>query len=717
MSKKKTSKRQKRLEEVKHTQKEIRKVLKSANEALSIRQLKRKIDAATMPHIFNDALDYLRARGEVKELKDGRLAFSEADKMEKGRYVTGTIDMTATGNAYLLSPEMDSDVFISRGNLNKAFDGDQVKVELTKIRGKKPEGKVREIIQRHQREIVGTVQMGKGFAFVVPDHRKVPIDIFVPPAKLGNAKEGDRVIVRIVEWNENMKNPQGEIVENLGHLGENDAEMKSILVESGFPLQFSQAVMKEADRIGMDIPKEEIVKRRDFREITTFTIDPDDAKDFDDALSIRQLENGHYEVGVHIADVSHYIRPGSALEKEAVRRSTSVYMVDRVLPMLPEKLSNMVCSLRPNEEKLCYAAVFELDDQARIHKRWFGRTVIRSDRRFTYDEVQQIIDGKDGDFKKEILTLNTLSQVLRKEKFKNGAIAFETVEFKFILDIDGVPLDVIPKERKEAHMLIEDFMLLANREVARYVGKPRANKKVRPFVYRVHDQPNPEKLADFARTAKTFGYDFKYDTPRVAAESLNKLMKAIKGKPEQDILEKLAIRSMAKAIYTTKNIGHYGLGFEYYTHFTSPIRRYPDIMVHRLLDDELHKRKAANQDELEAKCRHSSWMEVKAVEAERESVKYKQVQFMMNKVGEEFDGIISGVVAFGLFIELLDSRAEGLVDIDSLRHDFFVYNESNHALIGSETGIMYRLGDKVRVKVVKADLERRRLDFELVAPL
>lgn len=717
MSKKKTSKRQIRLEEVKHTQKEIRKVLKSANEALSIRQLKRKIDAATMPHIFNDALDYLRARGEVKELKDGRLAFSEADKMEKGRYVTGTIDMTATGNAYLLSPEMDSDVFISRGNLNKAFDGDQVKVELTKIRGKKPEGKVREIIQRHQREIVGTVQMGKGFAFVVPDHRKVPIDIFVPPAKLGKAKEGDRVIVRIVEWNENMKNPQGEIVENLGHLGENDAEMKSILVESGFPLQFSQAVMKEADRIGMDIPKEEIARRRDFREITTFTIDPDDAKDFDDALSIRQLDNGHYEVGVHIADVSHYIRPGSALEKEAVRRSTSVYMVDRVLPMLPEKLSNMVCSLRPNEEKLCYAAVFELDDQARIHKRWFGRTVIRSDRRFTYDEVQQIIDGKDGDFKKEILTLNTLSQVLRKEKFKNGAIAFETVEFKFILDIDGVPLDVIPKERKEAHMLIEDFMLLANREVAQYVGKPRANKKVRPFVYRIHDQPNPEKLADFARTAKTFGYDFKYDTPRVAAESLNKLMKAIKGKPEQDILEKLAIRSMAKAIYTTKNIGHYGLGFEYYTHFTSPIRRYPDIMVHRLLDDELHKRKASDQDELEAKCRHSSWMEVKAVEAERESVKYKQVQFMMNKVGEEFDGIISGVVAFGLFIELLDSRAEGLVDIDSLRHDFFVYNESNHALIGSETGIMYRLGDKVRVKVVKADLERRRLDFELVAPL
>ncbi len=717
MSKKKTSKRQKRLEEVKHTQKEIRKVLKSANEALSIRQLKRKIDAATMPHIFNDALDYLRARGEVKELKDGRLAFSEADKMEKGRYVTGTIDMTATGNAYLLSPEMDSDVFISRGNLNKAFDGDQVKVELTKIRGKKPEGKVREIIQRHQREIVGTVQIGKGFAFVVPDHRKVPVDIFVPPAKLGNAKEGDRVIVRIVEWNENMKNPQGEIVENLGHLGENDAEMKSILVESGFPLQFSQAVMKEADRIGMDIPKEEIARRRDFREITTFTIDPDDAKDFDDALSIRQLDNGHYEVGVHIADVSHYIRAGSALEKEAVRRSTSVYMVDRVLPMLPEKLSNMVCSLRPNEEKLCYAAVFELDDQARIHKRWFGRTVIRSDRRFTYDEVQQVIDGKDGDFKKEILLLNTLSQVLRKEKFKNGAIAFETVEFKFILDIDGVPLDVIPKERKEAHMLIEDFMLLANREVAQYVGKPRANKKVRPFVYRVHDQPDPEKLADFARTAKTFGYDFKYDTPRVAAESLNKLMKAIKGKPEQDILEKLAIRSMAKAIYTTKNIGHYGLGFEYYTHFTSPIRRYPDIMVHRLLDDELHKRKAANQDELEAKCRHSSWMEVKAVEAERESVKYKQVQFMMNKVGEEFDGIISGVVAFGLFIELLDSRAEGLVDIDSLRHDFFVYNESNHALIGSETGIMYRLGDKVRVKVVKADLERRRLDFELVAPL
>ena len=717
MSKKKTSKRQKRLEEVKHTQKEIRKVLKDANEPLSIRQLKRKIDAATMPHIFNDALDYLRARGEVKELKDGRLEFSEANKMDKGSYVTGTIDMTGTGNAYLVSPEMDSDVFISRGNLNKAFDGDQVKVELTKIRGKKPEGKVREIIHRHQREIVGTIQMGKGFAFVVPDHRKIPIDIFVPPAKLGKAKEGDRVIVRIVEWNDNMKNPQGEIVEILGHLGENDAEMKSILVESGFPLEFSQAVMKEADRIGMEIPEEEIARRRDFREVTTFTIDPDDAKDFDDALSIRKLDNGRYEVGVHIADVSHYIRPGSALEKEAFRRSTSVYMVDRVLPMLPEKLSNMVCSLRPNEEKLCYAAVFEMDEEARIHKRWFGRTVIRSDRRFTYDEVQEIIEGKKDRYSKELLQLNALSLILRKEKFKNGAIAFETVEFKFILDMNGVPLDVIPKERKEAHMLIEDFMLLANREVAEYVGKPAANKNVRPFVYRVHDQPNPEKLADFARTAQTFGYEFKYDTPRVAAESLNKLMKAIKGKPEQDILEKLAIRSMAKAIYTTKNIGHYGLGFKYYTHFTSPIRRYPDIMVHRLLDDELHRRKAVSQDELEAKCRHSSWMEVKAVEAERESVKYKQVQFMMNKVGEEFDGIISGVVSFGLFIELLDSRAEGLVDIDSLQHDFFVYNGSNHALIGSETGIMYRLGDKVRVKVVKADLQRRRLDFQLVAPL
>jgi len=717
MSKKKTSKRQKRLEEVKHTQKEIRKVLKNTNEPLSIKQLKRKIDAATMPHIFNDALDYLRARGEVKELKNGRLAFNEANKMEKGRYVTGTIDMTANGNAYLVSPDMDSDVFISRGNLNKAFDGDQVKVELTKIRGKKPEGKVREIIQRHQREIVGSVQMGKGYAFVVPDHRKIPIDIFVPPSKLGKAKEGDRVIVRIVEWNENMKNPQGEIVEVLSHLGENDAEMKSILVEAGFPLEFSKAVMNEADGIHMDIPKEEIARRKDFRGITTFTIDPVDAKDFDDALSIRKLDNGHYEVGVHIADVSHYVPPGSALDKEAFRRSTSVYMVDRVLPMLPEKLSNMVCSLRPNEEKLCYAAVFEMDDRAQVHKRWFGRTVIRSDRRFTYDEVQEIIEGKEGDFKKEIFTLNELSRILRKEKFKNGAIAFETVEFKFLLDIDGVPLDVIPKERKEAHMLIEDFMLLANREVAQYVGKPRANKKVRPFVYRVHDQPNPEKLADFARTAKTFGYDFKYDTPQIAAESLNKLMKAIKGKPEQDILEKLAIRSMAKAVYTTKNIGHYGLGFEYYTHFTSPIRRYPDIMVHCLLDDELHNRKAVDRDELESKCRHCSWMEVKAIEAERESVKYKKVQFMMNKVGEEFDGIISGVVAFGLFVELLDSRAEGLVDIDSLNHDFFVYNESNHALIGSETGIMYRLGDKVRVKVMKADLQRRRLDFKLVAPL
>ncbi len=711
------SKRQKRLEEVKHTQKEISKVLKDSSEPMSIRQIKRKIDAATMPHIFNDALEYLRARGEVKERKDGKLEFNRANKLDKGNYVTGTIDMTSTGNAYLVSPDMESDVFISRGNLNRAFDGDLVTAELTKIRGKKPEGKVREILERRQREIVGTVHMGKGFAFVVPDHRKIPIDIFIPPEKLGNVRDGEKVIARIIDWNKNMKNPQGEILEVLGHLGENDAEMKSILAESGFPLHFPDAVMQEADAIGMEIPEEEIAKRRDFRDVTTFTIDPNDAKDFDDALSFRKLENGRYEVGIHIADVSHYVKEGTALEKEAYRRSTSVYLVDRVLPMLPEKLSNMVCSLRPNEEKLCFAAVFELDEKAQVHKRWFGRTVIKSDRRFTYDEAQEIIEGKDGDFKEEILKLNELSLHLRKEKFKNGAIAFETVEFKFILDIDGVPIEVLPKERKEAHMLIEDFMLLANKEVATYVGKPHPNKKTRPFVYRVHDRPDPEKLADFARTAKTFGYDFKYDTPRVAAESLNKLMKEIKGKPEQDILEKLAIRSMAKAIYTTNNIGHYGLGFKYYTHFTSPIRRYPDVMVHRLLDDELHNRKFKNQAELEQKCRHSSAMEVKAVEAERESVKYKQVQYMMDKVGQEFDGIISGVVNFGLFVELIDSRAEGLVDIDSLKHDFFVYNESNHALIGSETGIMYRLGDKVRVRLVKADLERRRLDFELIAPL
>lgn len=678
---------------------------------------KKLVKPATKDEVFQ-ALALLERKGNISVNEHGKFSMGKnyipVSKSSSQKTVTGVVDLTQSGNAYIISPELDQDVFISRGNMLRAFDGDRVKVALKPGNRRRAEGEIIEVIDRARHDIVGTVEVTGDYAFVVPDKRKIPIDIFIPPGQVGDVLDGDRVICRIVEWPDNKKNPQGEIIERLGALGNNDVEMKSILVENGFPLEFSDRVKQEVAELSFDIPEEELKNRRDFREVTTFTIDPEDAKDFDDALSIRQLENGNWEVGVHIADVSFYVRPGTALDKEAYHRGTSVYLVDRVLPMLPEELSNIVCSLRPNETKLTYSAVFELDDKAKVHDRWFGRTVIHSDRRFTYEEAQTLIEGEEGDFGDEVRQLNALALELRKKKFANGAIAFETTEVKFKVDLEGKPLGVFLKERKEAHMMIEDFMLLANKEVAYYANHQKRNNKSVPFVYRIHDQPDLEKLIDFARMANTFGYKLNIQTPDQIQQSLNELMEAIQGKPEQDVLEQLAIRSMAKAVYSTHNIGHYGLAFSHYTHFTSPIRRYPDILVHRILDDLLISDKFKPVEKLEDKCVRCSWMERKAMDAERESIKYKQAEFMQLHIGEEFDGIITGVVNFGLFVEIIENKCEGLVDIDSIQDDYYVYYEKENALLGRSTGRRYRLGDKVRIKVIKTDVQQRRIDFELV---
>ena len=684
------------------------------------KQLTKKVIQHGSKEEIAKAINDLKSKGKLRITDTNKLQYIHQQEKgstpkSTGKVVEGVLDMTLNGSAYLISPDMDQDVYIPQKFTNKAFDGDRVKVALFKgKKGRKPEGEVSEIIARARHEFVGSVQVSNDFGFVVPDHARMNVDVFIPKENLKDVRDGDRVIVRMTHWPEDKKNPYGEIVEKLGAIGNNDIEMKTILIENGFPLKFSQKVMDEVEEISDKIKEDEIAKRRDFRDITTFTIDPEDAKDFDDALSIRKLENGNWEVGVHIADVAYYVKPGTQLDKEAYRRATSVYLVDRVLPMLPERLSNIICSLRPNEEKLCFAAVFEMNDDAEVQKRWFGRTVINSDRRFTYEQVQEIIEGEEGDFKDDILELNKLAHKLRERKFKNGAIAFETVEVKFHIDQMGVPIGVYVKERKEAHMLIEDFMLLANKEVAEFASKIEVNHKKSPFVYRVHDTPNVEKLEEFSLFARKFGYKVNFDTPKQVSESLNRLMQEIKGKPEQDLLEQLAIRSMAKAVYTTKNIGHYGLAFDHYTHFTSPIRRYPDVMVHRLMEEILEKKLQSKQPELEEKCTHSSWMERKAMDAERESIKYKQVEFMMNKIGQEYDGIVTGVVHFGLFVEIIENKCEGLVDIESMREDDFTYNERENSLEGMITGKKYLLGDKVRIRVLKADLEKRRLDYELV---
>lgn len=660
--------------------------------------------------LLNTCLTELAANGELDEPSRGKYCMRR-----KAAYVEGTIDMTSSGAAYIVSEEFDSDIYVSVNNLHHALDGDLVKAYVYTDRSHKHvEGEVIEIVKRKREAFVGIVDMSKHYAFLVPERNQMPFDIFIPLDKLNNAKKGQKAVARIVEWNDNQKNPIGEIIEVLGNPGENNTEMHAILAEYGLPYKFPARVEEATKEIDEEIPAQEIATRRDFRSVTTFTIDPADAKDFDDALSFRRIDDNRTEVGVHIADVTFYVRPNTVLEKEAYSRATSVYLVDRTVPMLPEKLSNKVCSLRPDEEKLCFSAVFELDNDANILSQWFGRTVIKSDHRFAYEEAQEIIETKQGPLSEEILALNDLAQKMRKKRFASGAISFERSEVKFKLDADARPIGVYLKEQKEANQLIEEFMLLANRKVAEFIGKPEENKKKRTFVYRIHGEPNQDKLTAFATFIKRFGYQLQTKSKKKIANSINNLLTAVNGKAEQTVVETLAIRTMARAEYSTKNIGHYGLAFDYYTHFTSPIRRYPDMMVHRLLALYLEDGKSVNADTYEEMCKHSSEMEQLAASAERASIKYKQVEFMKDNVGKIFDGVISGVTQWGIYVELNDSKCEGMVSVRSLTDDFYEYDEAEFAVIGHRSKRRYTMGDKVSVRVTAANMEKKQLDFELV---
>lgn len=687
---------------------------KNGNQLMNYKQVAAKLNItdaeskAAIADILNDA----SKEGFFQQPERGKFKLRQLNV-----YITGTVDMTADGSAYIVpDDELENDIFVAPRKLRQALHGDYVKVHVyERKKGKKREGEVVEILQRAKTDFTGTIEISKNYAFFLPDDRKMLNDIFVPLANLNGAKDGEKVVVSIIEWPKNAKNPIGTVKAVLGKKGENDTEMNAILTDFGFPLKFPDEVEKAVQAIPDEIPTEEIAKRRDFRDVLTFTIDPFDAKDFDDAISFRVLDNSNYEIGVHIADVTYYVTPDSILDKEAFSRGTSVYLVDRVIPMLPERLSNDLCSLKPNVDRLTFSAVFEMDDKANVLNEWFGRTIIHSDRRFTYEEAQEIIETKEGDHAEAILKLNELAHILRERKFKNGAISFESEEVKFHLDENGKPLGVYTKIRKDAHKLIEDFMLLANRKVAEFIGKRGKGKNKPGFVYRFHDVPNTETLTSFSTFAARFGHKLNLRTEKEAAKSLNALMTRIEGTKEQNLLTSLAIRSMAKAIYTTKRHSHYGLAFDYYTHFTSPIRRYPDVMVHRLLQFYLEGGKNINIEQYEKMAEHSSQMEKKAAEAERASIKYKQAEFLQNQIGVEYIGIVSGVTEWGMYVEIEENKCEGMVRLRDITDDFYILDEKNYAIIGQRKKKVYQLGDEVRIKVKKVDLEKRQIDFTLIS--
>ncbi len=637
-------------------------------------------------------------------------------KSSQVQLLKGKLEISRSGMGFVIVEHQEKDILVKPNDFGKAFNGDIVRVQVAKGGStiKRAEGKIVDVVERKQTTFVGNVQVKNNVAFFVVSGDKPIPDFYIPIEKLNGAQDGDRVIAKLVKWDKDDRKPQGEIESVITAQDDADMAMKEILIEAGFSLGFDADVMKEAEQLSGKITREETSKRKDCRDILTFTIDPVDAKDFDDAISIRNLDNGNYEIGVHIADVSHFLKPNSLLDKSAYARATSVYLPDRVNPMLPEKISNELCSLRPNEDKYTFSVIFQITNRAEIKHKWIGKTLIHSNHRFTYEEVQQTIETKDGLQNKAILLLNNLAQQFRKKRFDNGAINFSSTEVRFKLDEKGKPIGIVVKESKEAHKLIEEFMLLANQAVAEHVSKIKINKEAIPFPYRIHDKPNEEKLKPFAAFAKKFGYTFDVNNEKEVASSFNQLLNDVNGKPEQHVLEQLGIRTMAKAIYTSKNIGHYGLGFENYCHFTSPIRRYPDVMVHRILQECLEKN-LKPEKKMEERCKHCSDRERGAMEAERAGNKYKQVEFMKQYLGDEFKGIISGVAAFGFWVETVDHKCEGLISIKDLNtYDDFWHDESDYSLVGNRTKKKFRMGDKINIRVVAANLTKRQLDYEWV---
>ena len=677
-------------------------------------------------------LDDTKSRNEIiKELKI--LASQEKiEEVERGKYriiakadyLEGTIDMTTRKTAYFVSPELEDDIFIPTNNLNKALDGDKVKVYIyNRRRGRKPEGEVVEIIERAKTEFVGVIDIQKNFAFVSTANPKMYTDIFIPKNKIGDAEQGDVVLVKLEDWPAKADSPFGEVIKVLGKPGEHNTEMHAILAEYGLPYEFPVDVEVYAQKIDTEIHEEEIAKRRDMRGVLTFTIDPRDAKDFDDALSFQKLDNGNYEIGVHIADVSFYLKEGTILDEEAYNRATSIYLVDRVVPMLPEVLSNVACSLRPHEEKYTFSAIFEMNEKAEVVNRWFGRTVIYSDQRFAYEEAQHIIETKGAtipaelsltgneytvteNIREAVLKMDELAKIMRRKRMQSGAISFDKVEVKFHLNEQAEPTGVYFKIAKDSNHLIEEFMLLANRKVAEYIGKQN-----KTFVYRIHEEPDIDKLMNLQGIISKFGYNLNFKTKDTISKSLNKLMEDVKGSKEQNLVDTLAIRSMSKAKYSTQNIGHYGLAFEYYSHFTSPIRRYPDVMAHRLLQHYLDGGKSVDDEVYEEQCAHSSSMEILAANAERDSIKYMQVKYMIDHKDEEFLGVISGVTEWGIYVEIISNKCEGMVRIREIRDDYYTFDDKQYALVGEVTHNILQLGDEVYVKVKNADLVKKQLDF------